>query len=233
MAGRIAATTLTDDIGSMLRISDPAERENLATFLTHAIRLDPAAVVRLHRRGDRYVTAWTATGFEVLAARTVVGELDVADVTVAGDAALAGLERPGADGRIEVGYSMDSAWRTALPPAVGFAHIDDVPARSLVELAERGAQVAAEHSGGQGPPASLLEQTVLTVTGGDERVEVPMRVVFALTAMDFIPHAGGEADSRRIAPSETVRVRATRTWLRLDARYGSVARRRSGPLLAG
>ncbi|OXR47063.1 hypothetical protein B7C42_00183 [Nocardia cerradoensis] len=217
----------------MLRISDPAERENLATFLTHAIRLDPAAVVRLHRRGDRYVTAWTATGFEVLAARTVVGELDVVDVTVAGDAALSGLERPGADGRIEVGYSMDSAWRTALPPAVGFTHIDDVPARSLVELAERGAQVAAEHGAGHGPPASLLEQTVLTVTGGDERVEVPMRVVFALTAMDFIPHAGGEADSRRIAPGETVRVRATRSWLRLDARYGSVARRRSGPLLAG
>ncbi|WP_227980468.1 hypothetical protein [Nocardia spumae] len=217
----------------MLRITDPAERENLATFLAHAVRLDPAAVIRLHRRGDRYVTAWAATGFEVLAARTVVGDLEVADVTVAGDAALAGLNGPGPDGHIDIGYSMDSAWRTALPPATGFTHIDDVPARSLVELAERGARVAAEHSGGHGPPASLLEQTVLTVTGGEERVEVPMRVVFALTAMDFIPHSGREADSGRIAPGETVRVRATRSWLRLDARYGSVARRRSGPLLAG
>ncbi|MEV5648423.1 hypothetical protein AB0L57_09250 [Nocardia sp. NPDC052254] len=217
----------------MLRIVDPAERENLATFLTHAVRLDPAAIVRLRRRGDRHVTAWAATGFEVLAARTVVGELEVADVTVAGDTALAGLTGPAADGRIDIGYSMDSAWRTALPPATGFEHIDDVPARSLVELAERGAQLAAEHSAGHGPPASLLEQTVLTVTGVDQVVEVPMRVVFALTAMDFIPHSGGAADSRRISPSETVRVRATPSWLRLDARYGSVARRRSGPLLAG
>lgn len=217
----------------MLRIPEPAERENLITFLTHALRLDSSAVVRLHRRDDRRVTAWAATGFEVLAARTVLGELDLADVTVAGDAALAGLNRPGADGAIDVGYSMDSAWRTALPPAAGFAHIDDVPAGSLIELAERGARVAAEHGSGHGPPSSLLEQAVLTVTGGDDQVQVPMRVVFALTAMDFVPHAGGDAESRRIAPTEIVRVRATRTWLRLDARYGSVVRRRGGPLLAG
>ncbi|NKY49178.1 hypothetical protein [Nocardia vermiculata] len=216
----------------MLRITDPAERENLATFLTRATRLDPAAVIRLHRRGESYVTAWAATGFEVLAARTVVGELGVGDVTVAGDTALAGLAAPGADGTIDVGYSMDSAWRTALPPLTGFAQIDDVPARNLVELAERGARLAAEHGSGHGPPASLLEQTVLTVTGAGQQVDVPMRVVFALTAMDFIPHAGTEADSRRIAATEYVRVRATRTWLRLDARYGSVARRRGAPLLA-
>ncbi|MGH8883525.1 MAG: hypothetical protein ACRD0P_40305, partial [Stackebrandtia sp.] len=143
----------------MLRITDPAERENLATFLTRAIRLDPAAVVRLHRRGESYVTAWAATSFEVLAARTVRGELDVDDVTVAGDATLAGLAAPGRDGQVEVGYSMDSAWRTALPPMTGFVQVDDIPARQLVELAERGARVAAEQGGGHGPPASLLEQT--------------------------------------------------------------------------
>ncbi|MBO0854348.1 MAG: hypothetical protein J2P18_11320 [Nocardia sp.] len=216
----------------MLSLSDPAERENLATFLTHAIRLDQAAVIRLRRRGDRLVTAWAATGFEVLATRTVVGELTVPDITVAGDAALAGLGAPAPDGSVELGLPMDSAWRTALPPATGFVHVDDIPARSLVELAERGANLAAEHSGGHGPPAGLLEQTVLTVTGNGERVEVPMRVVFALTAMDFIAHGGGAAEARRIPPSETVRVRANPAWLRLDARYGSVARRRGAPLLA-
>lgn len=35
-----------------LRIPDPAERENLATFVARAVRLDPAAVIRLRRRGD-------------------------------------------------------------------------------------------------------------------------------------------------------------------------------------
>ncbi|RDI63773.1 hypothetical protein [Nocardia pseudobrasiliensis] len=214
----------------VLRVLDPAERENLATFVARAIRLDPAAVIRLRRRGVNYVSAWAATGFETLAVRTVVADLGTDDVTVAGDLILSGLTGPAAAGPIDLGYAMDSAWRGALPPTTGFTHVDDVPARALVELAERGVELAAEHGSAHGPPASLLDQTVLTVTNGDQEVEVPMRVVFALTAMDFIPHSGDKADSRRINPNEIVRVRATRTWLRLDARYGSVARRQ-GPEL--
>ncbi|MBF6301231.1 hypothetical protein IU459_27355 [Nocardia amamiensis] len=214
----------------MLHVSDPAERENLATFLTRAARLDPATVVRLRRRGEGYVAAWVATGFEALAVRTVVAELGVDDVTVGADLVLAGLA---GGSPIDLGYSMDSAWRGALPPADGFAHVDDVPARTLVELAEQGARLAKEHGSSHGPPASLLDQAVLTVSGAGTQVQVPMRVVFALTAMDFIPHSGEQADPRRIPPAEIVRVRATRTWLRLDARYGSVARRLGGgiPLL--
>ncbi|WP_067836497.1 hypothetical protein [Nocardia lijiangensis] len=214
----------------VLHVSDPAERENLATFLSRAVRLDQAAVVRLRRRGERYVSAWVATGFEALAVRTVIAELGVDDVTVGADMVLSGL-RSGSP--LDLGYSMDSAWRGALPPAEGFAHVDDVPARTLVELAERGAELAREHGSQHGPPASLLDQTVLTVSAADTSVEVPMRVVFALTAMDFIPHSGEKVEARRIPPTEIVRVRATPTWLRLDARYGSVARRRAGsiPLL--
>ncbi|WP_232331834.1 hypothetical protein [Nocardia puris] len=214
----------------VLHVADPAERENLATFLSRAVRLDPAAVIRLRRRGERFVSGWVATGFEALAVRTVVAELGVDDVTVGADLVLAGL---GTGSPIDLGYSMDSAWRGALPPADGFVHVDDVPARTLVELAERGAQLAKEHGSQHGPPASLLDQTVLTVSADDTEVRVPMRVVFALTAMDFIPHSGDKAEARRIPPTEIVRVRATATWLRIDARYGSVARRRSGsiPLL--
>ncbi|MBF6097851.1 hypothetical protein IU438_19900 [Nocardia cyriacigeorgica] len=211
----------------VLYVADPAERENLATFLGRALRLDPAVVVRLRRRGERWVSAWVATGFEALAVRTVVAELGVDDVTVGADVVLAGLS---SGSPIDLGYSMDSAWRGALPPDSGFAHIDDVPARTLVELAEQGADLAKEHGSGHGPPAALLDQTVLTVTGGAVQVQVPMRVVFALTAMDFIPHSGDRADSRRIPPAEIVRVRSSNTWLRLDARYGSVARRLGGGL---
>lgn len=209
----------------VLHVSDPAERENLATFLTRAVRLDPAAVVRIRRRGEQYVSAWVATGFETLAVRTVVAELGVDDVTVDAELVLTGL---GSGLPIDLGYSMDSAWRGALPPPDGFAHIDDVPARTLVELAEQGARLAKEHGSSHGPPASLLDQTVLTVSGSGTQVQVPMRVVFALTAMDFIPHSGDKADSQRIRPTEIVRVRASRTWLRIDARYGSVARRIGG-----
>ncbi|MBH0777084.1 hypothetical protein IT779_12400 [Nocardia sp. NEAU-351] len=211
----------------MLHVADPAERENLATFLTRALRLDVAAVVRLRRRGERYVSAWVSTGFEALAVRTVLAELGVDDVTVAADTVLAGLS---SGSPIDLGYSMDSAWRGALPPTDGFTHIDDVPARSLVELAERGAELAREHGSSHGPPASLLDQTVLTASADRISVQVPMRVVFALTAMDFIPHSGDKTEARRIPPTEIVRVRATNTWLRLDARYGSVARRRGGAI---
>ncbi|AXK85993.1 hypothetical protein [Nocardia farcinica] len=216
----------------VLHVPDPAERENLATFLGHALRLDEAAPVRLRRRGQRHVAAWVATGFETLAARTVAADLGVDDVTVGADVVLAGLS--GGD-PVDLGYSMDSAWRGALPPQDGFAHVDDVPARTLVELAERGVEVAREHGSRHGPPAGLLDQTVLTVSGAGLEVQVPMRVVFALTAMDFVPHSGEKAEPHRIPATEIVRVRATATWLRLDARYGSVARRRGGgiPLLPG
>lgn len=213
-----------------LHVPDPAERENLAAFISHAVRLDPAAVIRLRRRGENYVSAWAATGFEALAVRTIVGTLGMNDMTVAGDVVLAGLHSPQSALPFSLGYAMDSSWRTALPPESGFVHVDDVPARMLVELAERGAELAQEHGSSHGPPASLLDQTVLTVSGGGQEIEVPMRVVFALTAMDFIPHGGEKAESRRISVDEIVRVRAANTWLRLDARYGSVARRRGSGL---
>ncbi|MBF6351383.1 MULTISPECIES: hypothetical protein [Nocardia] len=208
----------------VLSVPDPAERENLATFLTRAQRLDPAAVVRLRRRGEGLVTAWVATGFEALATRTIGAELMVDDATVGAETVLAALNAPGP---IDLGYSLDSAWRGALPPVTGFGHIDDLPARTLVELAERGADLAKEHGSNHGPPASLLDQTVITVSAGEDEVLIPMRVVFALTSMDFIPHSGDRAEANRIPPGESVRVRATRTWIRLDARYGSVARRRN------
>jgi hypothetical protein len=116
---------------------------------------------------------------------------------------------------------MDSAWRGAIPPEVGFVHLDDVPATVLTELARSGADLAREHSGPQGPPPSLLDQEVLQVDSGMEVVAVPMRCVMALAAMGFISEAAGDV----------VRVRATPAWLRIDARFGSVFRRRGDPLL--
>jgi len=53
---------------------------------------------------------------------------------------------------------------------------------------------------------------------------VPLRCLFALSGMGFV---GGHA------AGETVRVSATDSWLRLDARYGAILRRRHSllPLL--
>ena len=85
-----------------------------------------------------------------------------------------------------------------------------------------------------GPPKSLLDQHVVHVEGGGQEVDVPLRCVFALTAMGFIPgvtqNSRGLVDASRLDPAEPVRVRATANWLRLDARYGSVFYRRAGGL---
>lgn len=218
----------------VLTIPDAQERRNLASFISRAIRLDESAVIRLRQRDRNQLTAWAATGFDVLAVRTVDGTIAPDDTSAAGDQLLAAIESATGD-TIDPGFSMDSAWRGALPPTSGFVHVDDVPARVLIGLAQRGASVAQEHGSSQGPPASLLEQEVLQVEGGGESIGVSMRVVFALTAMGFIPHGGADPmrsdlDLDLVDASELVRVRATKAWVRLDARFGSVYRHRGSAL---
>jgi hypothetical protein len=58
-------------------------------------------------------------------------------------------------------------------------------------------------------------------------VKVPLRCLFALSGMGFLGDTGPDAG--------VVRVSATGSWMRLDARYGAVVRRRvtTLPLLVG
>jgi hypothetical protein len=197
-------------------LPDAAERANLGAFVERARRLDEAAVIRLRRRSDDVLVAWAATGFDVLADRVVVGEVRPPDLSAGADELLRGLASPGPSGYIDIGFPMDSSWRGALPPETGFVHIDDVPASVVLELAQRGAEVSKEQ-GSQGPPVSLLDQEVIHVTGAGVTVGVPMRCVFALTAMGFVESQ---------AADEIIRVRTVGGWLRVDARYGSVYCRR-------
>jgi hypothetical protein len=138
------------------------------------------------------------------------------DLSAGADALVAGLTAMDRSGFVEPGFAMDSAWRGALPPETGFVHLDDVPARAVLELAQRGVALAKEHSSAHGPPASLLDQEVVAVSSGDASVGIPMRCVFAL-------------DPESVAPDEIVRVRVLPAWLRIDARFGSVYRRRGDP----
>jgi hypothetical protein len=208
-----------------------AHRDDLATFTERALRLDEANVVRLRERHDGMLVAWVATGFDVLASRVVAGRVRPADLCAAADALLPGLRAMAEDGYVETGFGMDSAWRGALPPGTGFVHLDDVPARAVLDLAQQGLSLAKEHSSAHGPPASLLDQEVVRVTAERDSVGIPMRCVFAVTAMGFLPQSPSHD---RFAPDsvgvdEVVRVRATPTWLRIDARFGSVYKRRGDP----
>lgn len=206
-----------------LWLEDSRQRDDLAAFVDRVLHLDDATVVRLRERADGLIAAWAATGFDVLVSRAITGRLRPADISAGADALAAGLSCA-TDGFIDPGYPMDSAWRGGLPPEAGFTHVEDVPARVMLDLAQRGSTLAREHSSAHGPPASLLDQEVVAVSSGDVSVGVPMRCVFALTAMGFLPQSGAE-----VSAEEVVRVRAHPAWLRIDARFGSVYRRRGNP----
>jgi len=213
-------------MGGMTRLTvpDPDERGDLGAFVARVVRLDQAALVRLQAGGGT-VTAWAATPFDVLATRTVHGALEPADVTVPAPSLLTSLTIERAD---TVDPGSGGLWHGELPPAAGWQPVDDVPAAELERLTERGLAVARENAGPMGPPASLLDQTVLTVSAGARpAVKVPLRCLFALSGMGFLGDTGPDAG--------VVRVSATGTWLRLDARYGAVVRRRitALPLLVG
>lgn len=212
---------------SALEIPDADERNDLGAFIGRVVRLDAVATVRLRQVGD-IVTAWASTPFEVLATRAVHGRLDPTDITVPASSLLTALSVERAE---VVDPGSGGLWAGELPPVDGWTAVDDVPAAEIERLTERGLTLARENAGPMGPPASLLDQTVLTVTadavspGFAPTVKVPMRALFALSGMGFV--AGG--------PGDLVRVSATGSWMRLDARYGAVVRRRitTLPLLIG
>lgn len=199
-----------------LTVPDPGERGDLGAFIARVVRLDQVATVRLRAAGGA-VTAWASTPFDVLATRSLRGHLEPGDVTLPAAGLLTALTVERAE---TVDPGSGGLWQGELPPESGWGRVDDVPAAELERLTERGLTVARENGGPLGPPASLLDQTVLTVTaeagaGPRGAVKVPLRCLFALSGMGFF----GEDD-------DPVRVSATGTWLRLDARYGAVVRRR-------
>ena len=195
-----------------LSVPDADERGDLGAFVARVVRLDPAAAARL-RAGEGTVTAWASTPFDVLATRTVHGHVDPSDVTVSANALLTALA---VEKAATVDPGVGGLWPGDLPPDTGWSLVDVVPAAEIDALTERGLAVARENAGPLGPPTSLLDQNVLTVSApAGPTVKVPLRCLFALSGMGFV---GGDGD---------VRVSATGGWLRLDAHYGAVVRRRT------
>ncbi|WP_199430084.1 hypothetical protein [Qaidamihabitans albus] len=207
-----------------LRIPDAADRETLGAFIARAVRMDAQAAVRLRMRSPGILEAWVATPFDVLVTRAVAGEVTPADVTVSGSELLAALTvTPGE--RMDPGPARDLLWRSDLPAAGHWRPVDELPVSVVAELADRGVELARENVGPQGtPPASLMDQTVLTVSNGELEIKVPMRCLFALSGMGFVDAS---------LSGDVVRVTASDSWMRLDARYGAVLRRRHAllPLL--
>lgn len=216
-----------------LAVLSDNDRGDVAAFVARAAQVDDSGVLRCKQRADGRIGLWVRTGFDVLATRSVFGTVTPSDVVAELSALRASAEA--GDDLLSVGFALPAAWHGALPGENGFVHLDDVPARELIALARAGAEVARTESGALGPASSLLDQEVIEVTSAQAPGEVAgitMRAVFALTAMGFVRDARGHQISEdspleAIAADEPVRVRVSPTWVRVDARYGSVYQRRA------
>ena len=180
----------------------------------------------------RDVVAWVATGFDVLASRVVGGRVRPADLSAGADALLAGLPAMDSDGFVDPGFGMDSAWRGVLPPETGFVHLDDVPARVVLDLAQRGRRA------GQGALQRARPAGVAAGSGGRRgharrrQRRDPDAVRIRLDGNGFPAADAGRAMQfapESVSADEVVRVRVLPAWLRVDARFGTVYRRRGDP----
>lgn len=185
-------------------------------FLARLTRLDPHALVRLRASGRR-TALWAKLPWNVLVTREVAGSPDVADITVSA----AGLLSTLAAGESALPARRDAEWRGPLPPAGGRV-VETVAASELSRLATAAAgtlrEVAAGALGGRaiGQRAvrdALLDHVALVVTPADgEPVDVPQRLIQAVTRMGFLGPAGVDAAETRVCTSGR--------WVGISAPYG-------------
>ena len=203
----------------------------LRALLARATGLDASASVRLRQHDSDQTEVFVTTPFEVVASRRVDGVVGRDGAVVSAQALLDALhtspdpEVTGSPVVLKLGPARDPSWPGALPPADGFREIDSLPVSVVRELADQGQQLARQFSGPMGPPSSLLNQPVITVesTPDDQsgsaaqKVEIPMRMIFACTNLGLIPGFAAPMDVPR-----HLRVAGQGRWVRLDAPFGSV-----------
>ncbi len=188
----------------------------LIALLTRAIALDAQATARVQEVGQGQLDVFVTTPFDAIASRRTFGSTTHPGAAVSAQALLDALR----GGRTEVGPPRDAAWPGALPPASGFVAREVVPIGVARRLADEGRNLARQFSGPAGPPRSLLDGVVLTADAdSDQPVEIPMRMIFACTALGLIPGFEAPAEIPR-----HLRVATAGSWVRLDAPFGSVYR---------
>lgn len=195
--------------------------------------LNSAALARVADLGDGSCDVFFTTPFSVTVARRVRGTVSRDGVVIAIAELIEGLKARGEDGDVCAlsFYSHDGAWPGALPPLGSFQLLDEIPAADALRLADEGRALARQFSGPMGPPASLLDQEVIHVSSADGTRDcaIPMRSIFACTALSFIPPLGANLPA---SIPRTLRVSVAGRWVRIDAPFGSVYRNEGLPLLS-
>lgn len=188
----------------------------LTALLSRALALDAQASARIQEVGEGQLDVFVTTPFDAIASRRTSGSTTHPGATVSARAMLDALKT----GAAEVGPARDAAWPGALPPASGFVAREEVPIGVARRLADEGRNLARQFSGPAGPPRSLLDGVVLTADADSGApVEIPMRMIFACTALGLIPGFEAPAEIPR-----HLRVSTSGSWVRLDAPFGSVYR---------
>ncbi len=202
----------------MITLDVSAGARGLAALVGRAVALDQMAVARFQLLGEGLVDVFVTTPFDCIAARRIEGAVSRDGAVVTARQLLDALrDAPRGEWR-EIGPAVDASWPGALPPAGGFAERDTVPVAVAHQLANEGRSLARQFSGPAGPPKSLMNAVVLTVASeSDQPVEIPMRMVFACTALGLIPNAAASIEVPR-----HLRIATAGRWIRLDAPFGSV-----------
>lgn len=193
--------------------ASPAARTDLLTFASRVARLAPDGLIRLRSEGER-TTAW-ALVVGVLVRRDFTARLDdVTDVTVPGQALADAVDRSVSSSEvIALPDAMDAAWRASLPPASPWTHREDLPAGEILQTLDlAGSQLRAlDDSQLAAAGDSMLSQTIAMVDrDGIEPVEIPMRMLVAMSRLGFLTEASGANDTIRVATNGRWVVAATR-----------------------
>ena len=181
----------------------------LISLLQRAVALQDRAMARFSTVSDAAVDVFVTTPFAVIASRRVAGSCSRNGAAVLVSDLLAD-----ATDTTMTAVAMDAGWGMgALPPTTGFELLDEIPADVVQRLSDQGRALARQFSGPLGPPQSLMDQAVITV---NDDTEIPMRLVFTLTALRLVPGMDAPA-----AIPRHLRVSRNSRWVRVDAPFGS------------
>lgn len=203
---------------------DDAERERALGFAGRVALADPKAPVRLVA-ADGVVAMWARTSFGVWITLDLRGMLDRPGATVYATDLVTALAIARGD-EVDIGAGPDEPWQGRMPPAAGWLPAGTIAPAELEMRVLAAARAAAAASDAEltaldgaskkaSAPLDLLDRTALTI-GQDDAIEVPVRVLLALSALGFA--------AARENPAAGVPVRATATWLRIDTAAGSALR---------
>jgi hypothetical protein len=192
------------------------EPPDAGAFLARLVRLDQAAFVRLKPVAEGTVALWARLPWGVLVTRAVRGGV-VRDTTVRAADLLTGLGTA-----TVLPPAQDAAWRWPLPSGAGRV-VERLPAAEVrrVAVAAAGTVRTAETAGIGGRAVgsralrdALLDHVPIVVSTGDERIDVPQRLVQAVVRMGFL---GAGPDT----PEALVAVRVAGAWVGIAADFGS------------